>query len=87
MDKLPEDLALPVTARDVLIIGYCFLVDRRLLSALRFVVKNWRRTLAKRKIIQHHRRVREEDIRSWFRDQPASKPMQRNYPAAAADVH
>jgi GT2 family glycosyltransferase len=67
-------LILPVTWRDLLIVGYCVLVDRRLLSALGFVWKNRNATLRKRRVIQSRRRVAESDIRAWFRDIPVSRP-------------
>lgn len=65
-------LLLPIAWRDLLIVGYSLLVDRRLLSALAFVWKNRRRTRRKRASIQARRRVPERDIRAWFRNTPVA---------------
>lgn len=69
-------LILPVTWRDLLILGYSVVVDRRLLSALGFVWKNRKATLRKRQLIQSRRRVAEGEIRAWFRNTPAARPLQ-----------
>ncbi len=76
-------LFLPVTFRDLTIIGYCVLADRRFLSAFAFVWRNRQRTLRKRRIIQARRRVREAEIRSWFRDRPEARPAKTPAPAAS----
>lgn len=74
---------LPAIAwRDLLIIGYSLIVDRRLLSALAFVWKNRQRTRRKRAWIQARRRVPERDIRVWFRDTPAAFPAAEAGPAS-----
>lgn len=67
-------LFFPITWRDLLIVGYSVLVDRRLLSALGFVCKNRERTRRKRRLIQERRRVPESVIRSWFRNTPVARP-------------
>jgi GT2 family glycosyltransferase len=64
--KLYLRLLLPVTLRDLLIIGYCLLRDRRLLSALYYPWKNRRAILRKRRWIQAHRRVSDEQLAAWF---------------------
>jgi GT2 family glycosyltransferase len=75
---------LPVTYRDLMIIGYSVLVDRRFLSAFAFVWKNRQRTLHKRRLIQARRRVAEREIRSWFRNTPEARPVPTAAPAASA---
>ena len=66
-------LFVPVTWRDLLIVGYSVFADRRLLSALAFVWKNRERTWRKRQIIQARRRVAEREIRAWFRNTPVAR--------------
>ncbi len=73
-------LLLPVTWRDLLIVGYCVLVDGRLLSALASVWTNRKRTWRKRRIIQARRRVAEREIRAWFRNTPAARPAAAGSP-------
>jgi GT2 family glycosyltransferase len=68
-------LIVPIAGRDLLILGYSLLVDRRLLSALAFVWKNRERTRRKRRLIQVRRRVAEAEIRSWFRNTPVARPV------------
>jgi GT2 family glycosyltransferase len=80
-------LILPVTWRDLLIIGYCLLVDRRLLSALAFVWKNRARTLRKRGLIQGKRRVAEREVRSWFRNTPAARSAAMAQPVSPRLAH
>jgi GT2 family glycosyltransferase len=67
-------LFLPIAYRDLLIVGYALLVDRRLLSALGFVWKSREQTRRKRAWIQARRRVTEKDIRAWFHNTPAAHP-------------
>ncbi len=59
-------LLLPVTVRDMLIVGYCLFRDRRLLSALFYPWKNRRAVLRKRKWIQSRRRVSDDQLSAWF---------------------
>jgi len=68
-------LFIPITWRDLLIVGYSALLDRRLLSALAFVWKNRKRTRRKRHLIQVRRRVSESVIRAWFCNEPAARPL------------
>lgn len=77
-------LIFPITWRDLLIAGYSVLVDRRLVSALGFVWKNRKATLRKRRLIQSRRRVAEGEIRAWFRNTPAARPLQ---PASGQQPH
>jgi len=69
-------LLIPVTARDLLIFGYCLLFKPRLLSGLSLF---WRKRAAvreKRKWIQAHRRVRDAELARWFDNRPQSMPVQ-----------
>jgi GT2 family glycosyltransferase len=65
-------LALPVLWRDVQILGYALLRDRRMLSACSY---RWRsdvraRLRHKREVIQAHRRVSDRELVWWFSDTP-----------------
>jgi GT2 family glycosyltransferase len=66
-------LFLPVTARDVLVIGYALLRDWRLLSALFFPLRHMRSLLEKRRWIQSRRRVSDRELARWFQDTPRSE--------------
>lgn len=75
---------LPVTARDLAIIGYCLLAEWSSLPAFPSVLHFWRRTLAKRRIIQQRRRVSDAYLKSWFRFRPVIRPVEilgSNFPA------
>jgi GT2 family glycosyltransferase len=67
-------LLLPTTWRDLLIVGYCVLKDRRLLSALQFVWQRREVLRTKRRQIQARRRVSDRDLARWFQNEPASFP-------------
>lgn len=78
-------LAFPVTFRDSLIVGYCLLRDRRLLSALAYVAKNLRRFAQKRQQVQGRRRVSDAQLAPWFCDRPMSFPAPPMTSAASRD--
>jgi GT2 family glycosyltransferase len=59
-------LALPVTFRDLLIVGYCVLRDHRLLSALAYVWQHRQELAAKRREVQACRRVPDSELARWF---------------------
>jgi GT2 family glycosyltransferase len=65
----------PVTLRDLQVIGYCLLVDRRLASALTAVWKCRHELSRKRKVVQSRRSVSDEDLSAWFSTRPASAPL------------
>ena len=56
----------PTTLRDVQVIGYCLLVDRKLASALAAVWICRHDLKRKRQIIQAHRRVSDRELLFWF---------------------
>ena len=66
---------LPVTFRDLQVIGYCLLADRRLASALTEVWKCRHELRRKRKVVQSRRRVSDEDLSVWFSTRRASVPL------------
>lgn len=62
-----------ITARDATVVACCLLWEHTSLKALWFLARNWRRVLAKRRLIQARRRVDEAYMASWFQYAPVSK--------------
>jgi GT2 family glycosyltransferase len=67
-------LLIPVTARDLLILGYCILFNRSLLSGLSLFWSKREAIRKKRKWVQSHRRVSESELVRWFDNHPHSIP-------------
>jgi GT2 family glycosyltransferase len=65
----------PTTLRDIGIAGYVLLRERSSLPGLIFILKNWKRTWAKRKLVQAKMRVKDSDVAAWFDDEPVSRPF------------
>lgn len=67
-----------ITARDAIVILGCLLREQTSLKAFWFVLRSWKRTLAKRREIMSRRRVRrgvnDKYIAAWFRFEPVSYP-------------
>jgi GT2 family glycosyltransferase len=63
----------PVAWRDLMIFGYTVVRDRRLLSALVYPLRNFRRVQHKRRIIQLRRRVTDHRLIWWFSDTPRAR--------------
>lgn len=87
------------TFRDAAVLGYVLLREWSSLPGFWFVVKHWRRMWAKRRWIQSHRRVPDEEITKWFNDTPTAfslepellarlscRPASREPPAAGAET-
>ena len=70
-------LLIPVTARDLLIFGYCVLFNRGLLSGLALFWSKRESIRGKRKWIQAHRRVSDGELARWFDNHPHSIPAVR----------
>jgi GT2 family glycosyltransferase len=68
-------LLVPVTARDLLIFGYCLLFNRRLLSGLSLFWSKRESIREKRKWIQSHRRVSDRELAPWFDNHPHTFPV------------
>jgi len=64
---------LSITARDAMVVCCCVLWEHSSLKALWFLARNWRRVLAKRRLIQARRRVDDAYMASWFQYAPVSK--------------
>jgi GT2 family glycosyltransferase len=69
-----------ITTRDLLVIGCCLLREQTSLKAFWFLVRNWKRVMAKRREIMGRRRVTDAYMAAWFQYTPVSKPA----PKAAA---
>jgi GT2 family glycosyltransferase len=74
----------PVTKRDLMIVGYCILIDRRLLSGFWRIWRIRKSVWDKRKKIQDRRRVNEGEMLSWFSDHPIAKPVEALQQSTAA---
>jgi GT2 family glycosyltransferase len=60
----------PVAWRDLMILGYALVRDRRLLSALAYPLRNLDSVRRKRAYIQSRRKVSDSDLIWWFSDTP-----------------
>ncbi|HWR52359.1 MAG TPA: glycosyltransferase family 2 protein [Bryobacteraceae bacterium] len=76
-----------ITARDLAVIGCCLVREHTSLKAFWFVLRNWRRILAKRREIMTRRRVSDEYIATWFHYTPISMPLPNGTAAAAKRRH
>ncbi len=65
---------LSITGRDLIVIGACLLHEHSSIKALVYVMKNWRRVVAKRQEIMKRRKVKDDYIASWFAYTPVSRP-------------
>jgi GT2 family glycosyltransferase len=68
---------LSVTFRDILVVGCCLLTEHGSLKAFWFLLKNWKRVMAKRREIMKRRRVSDDYIATWFQYRPVSRPAPR----------
>ena len=75
---------LPITARDLCVVGYCLLVEHTSLEAFRLLRGMWRRALAKRRWILKRRRVSDRDLARWFRYRPVAEPVPQSPFSVAA---
>lgn len=71
-----------IIGRDLLVIGACLLHEHSSLKAFGFVLRNWKRTVEKRREIMRRRRAQDEYIASWFSFKPVSRPAPK--PSARA---
>jgi GT2 family glycosyltransferase len=64
---------LSITARDITVVTCCLLWEHSSLKAFWFLAKNWKRVLAKRRLIQQNQRVDHQYMASWFKYDPVAK--------------
>ncbi len=67
-------LLIPMTVRDALILGYCLLCKRTLLTGLGYAWARRKAVWRKRNWIQSHRRVTDGVMARWFSNRPRSFP-------------
>ena len=70
-----------ITCRDIVVVGCCILWEHSSLKAFWFLAKNYKRVLAKRRLIQERSRANEDYIASWFHFQPVAKPAPKKFSA------
>ena len=63
-----------VAVRDAGILLYCLVSECGSIAGLTFVLRNWSRIWAKRRMIQERARVSEDYMKSWFRFRPVTMP-------------
>jgi len=63
-----------ITTRDLIVVGACLLHEHTSLKAFGYILRNWRRFVAKREEIMKRRRVKDEYMASWFAFRPVSRP-------------
>jgi len=73
-----------ITARDLMVVTCCLLWEHSSLRAFWFLARNYRKVLAKRRLIQAGRRVDHEYMASWFQYAPVSKRSAAALPAHPA---
>ena len=73
---------LAATARDVLVIGGCVLLEPRSLPAFGRIARCLPRAMAKRRQIMRRRQASDEYLADWFRSCPASRPIETRIPEA-----
>jgi GT2 family glycosyltransferase len=63
-----------ITTRDLVVLCCCMVREQSSLKAFWYVVRNWKRVMAKRREIMARKRVDDDYIASWFRYAPVSLP-------------
>jgi hypothetical protein len=58
---------LPITLRDIVVVGGCVLREWSSLAAFPQVLRLWKRMLGKRRAIMRRRRADDEYLARWFR--------------------
>jgi GT2 family glycosyltransferase len=75
---------LQITGRDVVVVACCLLWEHSSLKAFWFIAKNYRRIVAKRRMIQRMQRADNDYIASWFSFEPVAKPAPKKSASVAA---
>jgi GT2 family glycosyltransferase len=77
-----------ITARDLLVVLCCLFWEHTSLRAFWFLLRNWKRILAKRREIQKRRRADHDYIASWFKYTPVAKkaPKREMHMVAHSEV-
>ena len=80
------ELFWPVAWRDLMIVGYAGVRDRRLLSALVYPWRVLDSIRRKRAVIQSRRKVSDRDLIWWFSDTPRAVDVDQSTPASPLSV-
>jgi GT2 family glycosyltransferase len=75
---------LQITGRDVVVVACCLLWEHSSLKAFWFIAKNYKRVIAKRRMIQRMQRADNDYIASWFSFEPVAKPAPKKSAGVAA---
>jgi GT2 family glycosyltransferase len=67
---------LPATVRDIGIVFYVLLKERKSLPALRYVFQHWGRLWERRKLVQAKKRVSEQYMSSYCQYEPVTMPLE-----------
>lgn len=78
--------ALSITGRDLLVIAACVLHEHTSLKAFRYVLRNWRSVVVKRREIMKRRRVTDDYMAPWFAFEPVSLPAPEPESKSAAQL-
>jgi GT2 family glycosyltransferase len=68
---------LPMTMRDLVVIGGCVLSEPRSLEAFWLLARHLQRARAQRHWIMAHRKASDDALAQWFRFEPAAVPLQK----------
>ncbi|PYX88891.1 MAG: hypothetical protein DMG67_16265, partial [Acidobacteria bacterium] len=69
-------LFFPVTARDLMVLGYAIFRNWRLLSALVYPLRHMGRFRRKRQWIESRRKISDRQLLHWFSNLPTSEPLE-----------
>ncbi len=72
-----------ITTRDFVVLCCCLVREQSSLKAFWYVVRNWKRVMAKRREIMARKRVDDDYIASWFNYAPVSLPAPKRVLAKA----
>jgi len=70
-----------ITGRDLVVVACCVLWEHSSLKAFWFLAKNYKRVLAKRRMILARQRADDDYIASWFNFEPVAKPAPKKFTA------
>ncbi len=71
---------LPITARDILALLYVLAAERSSLRAIPLLARAAPRAWRLRRALRQHRRVPPREMRTWFSNHPAARPLQEQQP-------
>jgi GT2 family glycosyltransferase len=79
---------LPMTLRDMVVIGGCFVAEPKSLRAFWQLARCFRRSLEQRRLIMRRRTVSDQDLVQWFSGKPVGRPIGPAVPEvlATADI-